>query len=311
MTASCKKTGTVFNIQQFSVHDGPGIRTIVFLKGCPLRCQWCSNPESQQCHPELALNIHKCIGISQCGHCLEACPYQAISANEEDQPVINRTVCKTCFRCVEACPTTACSVFGKLKTADEVLKVVDQDGAFYARSGGGITLSGGEPLLQADFALEILKEAKRRRINTAIETSGYAPWADLARCCPYLDTLIYDIKCISEEKHKKHTGQSNKVILANYKKLAQEFAHLPILVRTPVIPSFNDTPEDIQAILDFIKKRRNLQYELLSYHRLGQPKYTYLGHEYSLGSITLDDKKMHKLQELVQKCHLADQKPEG
>jgi pyruvate formate lyase activating enzyme len=295
-----RSAGYIFNIQQFSVHDGPGIRTIVFLKGCPLRCQWCSNPESQQGQPELALNVNKCIGISQCGHCIKACPNQVISVGDNDQPHINRAACKKCFHCAKICPTAACSVFGKIMSVDEILKVVDQDEAFYARSGGGLTLSGGEPLLQADFAWEILKEAKRRRINTAIETSGYAAWSELAKLCPSLNSIIYDIKCISSAKHQQRTQQSNEVILENFKKLATHFPELPIVVRTPIIPGFNDTLQDITAILDFITGRPNLHYEMLPYHRLGQAKYAYLGKEYSLTNITLADEKIKQLQEVVQ-----------
>ncbi len=302
MESSCNRAGYVFNIQQFSVHDGPGIRTIVFLKGCPLRCQWCSNPESQQSQPELALNVNKCIGISQCGYCSRVCPQQAISAGDNDLPRIDRTACEKCFHCVDACPTTACSIFGKIMCVDEILQIVDQDGAFYARSGGGITLSGGELLLQADFALEILKEARHRRMNTAIETSGYAAWPELEKLCPYLDTIIYDIKCINTAKHQERTQQSNDVILSNFKQLAQYFPDIPLVVRTPVIPGFNDTPEDIREIIDFITARPNLHYELLPYHRLGQSKYTYLGMEYSLAGIILDNKKMKNLQQLVQQA---------
>jgi len=300
MEESCHKTGCVFNIQQFSVHDGPGIRTIVFLKGCPLRCQWCSNPESQQSHMELALNANKCIGVSQCGQCIISCPQHAITANDHDQPFINRALCKKCFQCADSCPTSACSVFGKLMSVDEILRIVDQDGIFYSRSGGGLTLSGGEPLLQADFALEILKEAKRRRINTAIETSGQAAWTELEKLCSYLNTIIYDIKCIDSTKHQQRTGQSNELILANFKYLAQKFPELPILVRTPIIPGFNDTPENICDILEFITIRPNLHYELLPYHRLGQAKYNYLGNDYTLAGITLDDEKMQRLQNIVQ-----------
>ncbi len=299
MESGGQRGGYVFNIQQFSVHDGPGIRTVVFLKGCPLRCQWCSNPESQRGHSQLAVNVNKCVGISQCGHCIEVCPKRAISAGDDDRPRVNRAVCKKCFRCVDACPTTACRMVGKIMSVAEILKVVDQDEAFYARSGGGLTLSGGEPLLQADFSLAILKEAKRLRINTALETSGYASWPELERLCPYLNTIIYDIKCLSAAKHKERTQQANEIILANFKRLARRFPQLPILVRTPVIPGFNDTAEDIMAIIDFIRGRPNLHYELLPYHRLGQAKYAYLGYEYSLGGITLADEKMKQLQDLV------------
>ena len=162
-----KTSGVVFNVQKYSVHDGPGIRTIVFFKGCPLSCRWCSNPESQSFKVELAFNDGRCLGFSQCVRCLNACPNQAI-AQVDDKPVFNREVCASCERhCVEACPASGVIAYGQRKTVDEVLRVVEQDSMFYTRSGGGITLSGGEPLAQPDFALALLREARRRRLKAA------------------------------------------------------------------------------------------------------------------------------------------------
>ncbi|TWH45598.1 glycyl-radical enzyme activating protein [Sporomusa sp. KB1] len=295
MEPNHKRSGYVFNIQQFSVHDGPGIRTIVFLKGCPLRCRWCSNPESQASKPELAYNQNKCIGIAACGRCLNACPHNALRQGEADKPVVLRDVCKQCFSCAGACPTTALHTFGQLMSIDDILEVVEQDNVFFSRSGGGLTLSGGEPLMQPDFAVELLQAAKRRRINTTMETSGYADWQTLEKACHYLNTLIYDIKCLDSGRHCEQTRLANDIILENFVRLTAAFPNLPILVRTPVIPGFNDSEEDITAIINFIKGRPNVGYELLPYHRLGQQKYEYLGKEYPLGNLTLREEQFERL----------------
>jgi len=292
--------GYVFNIQHYSVHDGPGIRTIVFLKGCPLRCKWCSNPESQQLTPNLAYNSNHCIGIEECGYCIKACPNNAIVKNSEDNKVkINWEVCNNSLKCVDACPSKALNVYGKAMNVKEVIDTVENDSMFYSRSDGGITLSGGEPLLQIDFALELLKEAKRRRINTAIETAGYVDWENLEKACEYIDTLLFDIKCIDSEKHKKFTGVPNEKILDNIKKVCGKFPEMHKIVRTAVIPGFNDTEEDILSIINFVKNLPNVEYELLSYHRLGQPKYEYMGREYSMEDIKLDENKMKTFNKLV------------
>ncbi len=295
MEPSNKQTGYVFNIQQFSVHDGPGIRTIVFLKGCPLRCRWCSNPESQESKPELAYNPNKCIGIAACGRCLKACPHNALLPGEGDKPVVARTACQKCFSCVQVCPATALHIFGQVMTVDDILAVVERDNIFFSRSGGGLTVSGGEPLLQADFVLELLAQARRRRLNTTIETSGYAAWPILEQACRYLNTLIYDIKSLDANKHQEQTKQSNAVILENFIKVTAAFPNLPILVRTPVIPGFNDSEEDIKAIMNFISGKPNVRYELLPYHRLGQPKYEYVGKEYLLDTVTLPKEQFERL----------------
>ena len=201
MSINKNKYGYVFNIQQFSVHDGPGIRTVVFLKGCPLHCAWCANPESQNASPELAWSSSKCMG---CHLCVDTCPQQAISQGEHGEIKINRNLCNKCFKCTEACPTNAISVFGKKMSIKEVLSEVESDSAFYSRSEGGMTLSGGEPLLQADFAINLLKEAKRHGIKTAIETCGCVEWSVMQEACQSLSTIIYDIKCIDSSKHEKH-----------------------------------------------------------------------------------------------------------
>ena len=295
-----KTTGIVFNIQKYSVHDGPGIRTIVFLKGCPMACAWCSNPESQHRMPELAYNPSKCMGFEECFRCVEVCTVGAITRNEEDDTVsLDRELCNGCFACASVCPSHALNLYGYEMSVDEALKKVEQDEMFYARSQGGMTLSGGEPLLQADFALALLREAKRRRINTAIETCGYCKWDVMEVACRHLDTLLMDIKCIDPDKHRKHIKASNQRILDNFARCCQMFPDLPKLIRTPIIPGFNDSEEDIEAILDVVADKPNVSYELLAYHRMAEPKYAYLGRQYPLKGRALAKGLMERLNALV------------
>jgi pyruvate formate lyase activating enzyme len=190
-------------------------------------------------------------------------------------------------------------IFGQTMSAAGVLAAVETDSMFYTRSGGGLTLSGGEPLMQADFVEEVLKESKRRRIDTAIETTGFADWAVLERIGVYLKAILYDIKCMDPDKHKQFTGVANELILHNFVRLHQAFPSLKIVVRTPVIPGFNDTEADIGAILDFIRNTPNVDYELLPYHRLGQQKYGYLGRSYPMADAVLNNEKVKALQEFV------------
>ena len=293
------RTGLVFNIQRYSLHDGPGIRTLVFLKGCPLRCRWCSNPESQQLEPELAYNEGKCIGSAECALCLKECPHGAVFEKESGKMGIDRAVCQACFHCVEVCPSLARKVFGERMSVEEVLSVVEADGIFYTRSGGGITLSGGEPLVQGGFAGELLGEARRRRLNTSMETCGFGNWQDLERVCRNLDSILFDIKCMDPVKHKTFVGVSNEIILANFRRLCASFPDLPKMVRTPVIPGFNDDEAEIRAIIDFIADCPKVDYELLAYHRLGQPKYCYLGRDYPLANVALSDERLKMLDEMA------------
>lgn len=291
-------TGIVFNIQKFSVHDGQGIRTLVFLKGCPLRCQWCSNPESQSPEPERAFNPNRCLTAPVCGRCVDACPSGAITV--VDGLLANdRSKCTSCFACVEACPSGAQTLYGETQTVDQVLRRVEEDGVFYARSGGGLTLSGGEAMAQPAFALALLREAKVRRIHTAMETCGHYSFEVLAQARLLLGSLIYDIKSMDSAKHKAFTGVGNELLLKNFCSLCEQFPDLPLHVRTPVIPGFNDTEDDIVAIKKFIPKRSNITFELLPFHRMGQPKYEYIGRRYSYEGMSLDNTVMERLKALL------------
>ncbi len=293
--------GEIFNIQKYSVHDGPGIRTIVFLKGCPLHCKWCSNPESQVREAELAYNVGRCLTTHKCKHCLKVCPNNALIEKEDGTLSINRSLCADCdLLCAKACPAQGLIIYGKQQSVDEILRSVEQDMAFYSRSSGGMTLSGGEPLAQGEFSIALLREARRRRIKTAIETCGQVPWKTMETAAEFINYFLFDIKHMNSEKHKEFTGKSNEIILDNFAKLAQLVPDKTILCRTPVIPGFNDSEEEIRAICEFIKPFPNVQYELLPYHRLGTQKYTFLDRIPPMGEIQLDTKKMPILQKVVQ-----------
>lgn len=272
---------------------------MVFLNGCPLRCRWCSNPESQTSQPPLALNLNKCIGTRECGRCIEDCHAGAITASQDGKIRINRPSCYLCFTCTSACPCEALRSLGSLRSLDEVIKAVEQDSLFYGRSGGGMTLSGGEPLMQSDFALALLREARRRKLDTAIETCGYVEWEVLKNAADFCDTVFFDVKCMDEAKHEEFTGVSNDLILANLRKLAAEYPRLSIIARTPLIPGFNDSIDEISSILEFVRELPGVSYQVLPYHRLGTPKYEYLDRRHPLGDAVLDSKTEKTIQEFV------------
>ncbi|MBR1623617.1 MAG: glycyl-radical enzyme activating protein [Pseudobutyrivibrio sp.] len=277
--------GLIFNIQRFSVHDGPGIRTVVFEKGCPLRCKWCANPESQNASPQLAWTKEKCIGCRECtkGN-LNCQPY----FSEEELYWKDFDIAEA--EAVErVCPSKAFHVIGYETTVSEVLKQVHKDEIFYGDEEGGLTISGGEPLMQARFTYQLLREARKNGINTAIETTGFGDSGDFIKIAGKLDYLLMDIKTLDEETHKRVTGVSNEVILNNFELIRKIYPNLPIQVRTPVIPGVNDNIDAIRNIADFIGKRNNVRYELLKYHRLGEPKYCTLQRTYPMKDVTLDD----------------------
>ena len=294
-----KNSGIVFNIQKYSVHDGPGIRTVVFLKGCPLRCRWCSNPESQKPQPQLVYNRNKCLTLEHCVRCLEVCTAGAIKSGEGGRVEIDREVCTECLLCTKACPSLALNVYGESMTVEQVIGKVEEDSAFYSRSGGGLTIGGGEPMHQAEFAVAILKEAKRRRINTAMETCGFCSWEALESACGLLDTLLYDVKSMDPEKHRVFTGVSNELVLENLKRAREAFPGLPMWVRTPIVPGFNDDPEDIRRVLEHIQGMPNTWFEALDYHRMGKPKYEYLGLEFPMGDLKLDEEKIKRIRNMI------------
>lgn len=294
-----KKTkGYVFNIQKYSVHDGPGIRTIAFLKGCHLRCRWCSNPESQKPMPQVAVNNNRCIGTDKCHWCMDACPNGALYA-DGTKIAIHRDKCAGCTElpCAAACPAQGLNIYGELKTVDEVMKVVEQDAPFYARSGGGMTLSGGEPFFQGEFALALLREARARFIRTAVETCGMCETDVLLEAGKSLNYVLFDVKSMNSDKHREMTGMPNAHILNNLKTFVKEYPDKPVLVRTPIVPGFNDTPDDVTAIAEFVDSLGDhVNYEMLPYHRLGTQKYEFLDMPMLMGDVSLDTIDFKRLQ---------------
>ena len=308
--ASKEDTAVFFNIQRFSVHDGPGIRTILFAKGCPLHCLWCCNPESQKFKPEVAFKRSACIGMMQCGLCVEACPHEAVSAHEEGYVTINRMLCDNCGRCVEACPAKALVFLGQQYSVEELVRKVEEDGDFYWRSGGGPTIGGGEPLARPMFVGRLLETLKAKGNNTVVETCGHfnleAPGMD--RVLGNTDFLLYDIKLMDSDKHKVYTGHTNKRILSNLLEISRRYPKIEIVVRTPVIPGVNDTEKDIEDIASFLRDVPTLKdYELLGYHAFGAPKYDQIGRHYSLEELKpLPAGKLQKLQKVARKTLAKD-----
>jgi pyruvate formate lyase activating enzyme len=275
--------GIVFNIQRFSIQDGPGIRTTVFFKGCPLRCVWCSNPESQNSTFEIA---HRNSVCKKCGRCVEACPEKAISLGEKSTG-IDRKICTECRKCVETCPFGVYQVYGKKVSVEEVYEEVIRDKPFYDNSGGGITASGGEPLLQANFVAELFKRCQENNINTCLDTCGYADTAAWEKTLPYTNLVLYDLKLMNSKTHSKWTGKSNDKILRGIR-LVTEFG-VPLIVRIPVIPGVNDSKENMMATALFVKELGQKDVNLLPYHRFGESKYTMLDRRYGLSKLRRPD----------------------
>ena len=262
--------GTVFNIQRFSIHDGPGIRTTVFMKGCPIRCFWCQNPESQSMRPELLFDRGICTG---CGACASVCPHGA-NRIAGASATLDRKLCNGCGACVKPCPPAARKLEGKLMTADEVMATVMKDKAIYKTSGGGITLSGGDPTMQPEFALALLRKSRGSGLNTALETCGHTSWDVLKSLLEYTDFLLFDIKTMDSQRHRTGTGHGNELILENAKKASA--LDLAMTVRSPMIPGFNDSKEDVEAIARFVTSELMLpagRLSLLRYNKYAEGKY--------------------------------------
>lgn len=288
-------TGTVFDIQRFSLHDGPGIRTIVFLKGCPLSCQWCSNPESQSMKPVMMYKKDECI---HCGRCINVCKAGAISTENENW--IDRKICISCGECANACPAGALVSKGKTMSVQQVIRELKKDATTYRRSGGGVTLSGGEPLVQYEFAAEILKASKGQGWNTAIETTGIGTEEAVEQVIPYVDTVLLDIKHMNPEQHKRFTGADNEVVLKNAPHITQIS---DTVIRVPVIPGFNDSLEAIGEIAAYAKKLTGIRtIHLLPYHSFGENKYELLGKKYELEHVKpLNPEDLTECKEVVEK----------
>lgn len=279
--------GRIYDTQRFSVHDGPGIRTTVFLSGCPLHCLWCHNPEAISTEYKLSFIKIKCVGIEKCGLCIPICPQGALHKGEtiysyafhSDISVIaiDREKCNFCGHCTDFCKAKALVMSGRDMTLGAIIDIVNKDKSYYDNSGGGLTISGGEPLLQIDFTVELLKAIKEQGINTCLDTSGFATWETLKKTLPYVDLYLYDIKHMDTQKHKKYTGVPNEIILQNINNLAAVEAKIQI--RLPIIPGHNDDITNLQATGQFIKTigASVTMLQILPYHRLGLTKYERLG----------------------------------
>jgi len=266
--------GVVFNIQRFSVHDGPGIRTTVFMKGCPLQCAWCANPESQELHPQLMLRDVKCVA---CGRCAHACPRQAISLTKEQGRRVNWQACDQCLKCVDVCLYEGLGAIGKYMDLAEIVQEVETDRIFYLNSGGGVTLSGGEPLAQYDVTLKLLQTFKADGLHTALDTCGYASEEIFEEILPYVDLVLFDIKQLDAAQHRKYTGVDNERILRIARFVSQKAR---TWLRIPLIEGFNDSPEDMKKVAQMAKELGVEKISLLPYHEGGQSKSLQIGKVY-------------------------------
>ncbi len=278
--------GMIFDIQHYAVHDGPGIRTIVYFKGCPLRCRWCANPESQNPGPEL---WHRSMRCQSCGRCLAVCPHQAVSlAETESGPTFDRARCAGCTDrpCVEICLEDALRAVGRRMSVEEVMAPVAADASFYRNSGGGVTFSGGEPLSQPGFLLELLESCRKKGIHTAVETCGHAQPATMLEVEPLTDLFLYDVKVMDPVRHKRLTGVDNRLILENLKTLCAAAADR-VTIRVPLIPECTDDADNLEAIAEMAVSLGVRRVDLEPYHALGTDKYRGLGRQYALEHLPL------------------------
>lgn len=281
---------------------------MVFLKGCPLKCLWCSNPESQKGKPELGFSGARCVGADTCGApCAPACPLGAIGVDARGKVVIDRKICDACGKCAEVCVHEALKRVGREMTVEEVLTEIEKDRPFYRRSGGGITIGGGEPLAQPRFTAELLEAAQEEYLHTAIETSGYAAWPHLERVLRAVDLVHFDLKHMNPERHKALTGHTNELILENLSRVLSIKEPQDVIVRIPLIPACNDTIENIAASARFVAALGFTQVELIPYHRFGMAKYAQYGMAYPLdGCEPLSETATRAFSELVERCGLLE-----
>lgn len=288
--------GTIFNLMKYSIHDGPGIRTTVFFKGCPLKCLWCHNPESHRLKPQVSKYPDRCIG---CGKCINLCPTNAIYV-EENRINFDAKRCIQCEKCIEVCYSNSMELIGKVMTVDEVMKEVEKDSVFYEESAGGVTFSGGEPFMQYEFLEKLLTECKKKHIHTAVDTCGFVNKNILINMSSLIDLFLYDLKIMDEAKHIKYTGVSNKIILENLRELTKIGKR--IFIRIPIIPGINDNDESIDETAKYLASLNGLeQINILPYHNIAMEKYKRIGQEYSLNEIkTPSHERMNEISQKLQ-----------
>lgn len=293
-----ERKGLIFNVQKYNMYDGPGVRTLVFFKGCPLRCKWCSNPEGQKRKFQILFKKDLCVN---CGKCASVCPVglHSMGVGGTLHEMSDSIDCIGCGKCEEVCAASALSVVGEKKTTSEVMDIIEEDRAFYDLSGGGVTLGGGEVLMQPEFATNVLMTSKQRGINTAIETCGYAKQEAVLKAAEFVDLFLYDIKHINSEKHYELTGVRNETILQNLTALIEKRHNVQI--RLPLMKDVNDAPEDIEELIAFLKPfrdRKNFKgVDLLPYHKMGVNKYKQLGWDYPMkGDFALSDADLERIE---------------
>lgn len=282
--------GLIFNIQRFAIHDGPGIRTTIFMKGCPLSCWWCHNPEGMSPRIELMWTRYKCI---HCQSCVMICPNHALSF-DGDRLILNKANCSSCGKCSQICPTNALRMIGQWMEAEDILKELEKDVMYFDQSDGGVTFSGGEPLFQIDFLLKVLPMIKSRQIHVTVDTCGYVGTEDLEKIMPYVDLFLYDIKVIDRAKHVQNTGVENDIIKKNLRFLISEQKH--IIIRIPVVPQVNDSQKDIEEFTAFLKSLdSDIEIDLLPYHDVSE-KYQALWRKTKSNVATDLNQIIHKMK---------------
>jgi pyruvate formate lyase activating enzyme len=279
------ETGIIFDIQRFSVHDGPGIRTTIFIKGCPLSCAWCSNPESQSMKPQLIVRDIRCQG---CGACVKVCPQKAITINGSGLRKINWELCNACLECVAVCVYQSLNAAGKSVNVRDVVSEALKDRTFYNRSRGGVTISGGEPLGQHGFVTSLCRNLKHEGLHVALDTSGYAAPEKLMALLPFLDMVLYDIKHLDRDLHKQYTGVANDIILSNLRSMA---GRVKIWLRIPLIAGFNDSPDHIDQVIALAREVTAEKISFLSYHEGGMSKCNQIGKTYQMPDAKAPDKE--------------------